>query len=44
VDAFIEAPAPGEHKALLTIETRDGSSSTSVAFSVVELPEERDGD
>src|SRR5215210_5256744 len=43
-DAFVEAPKPGRHRATLTVKTRDGSIETSVAFTTVELPEERDED
>jgi hypothetical protein len=43
-DAFVEAPKPGDHRATLTVKTRDGSAETSVAFTTVELPEERDED
>jgi hypothetical protein len=43
-DAFVEAPEPGNHQAVLTVKTRDGSVETSVAFITVELPEERDED
>jgi hypothetical protein len=42
LDAFIEAPKPGDHRAVLTVKTREGTSETSVAFTTVELPEERD--
>jgi hypothetical protein len=41
-DAFVEAPKPGNHRATLTVKTREGSVETSVAFTTVELPEERD--
>lgn len=41
-DAFVEAPKPGEHRATLTVETREGSVETRVAFSTVEFGEERD--
>jgi hypothetical protein len=44
LDAFVEAPKPGDHRATLTIKTRDGSTETSVAFTTVELGEERDED
>ena len=44
LDAFVEAPKPGNHRATLTVKTRDGSVETSVAFTTVELPEERDED
>ncbi len=43
-DAFVEAPAPGEHRATLTVKTREGSAERSVVFTTVELPEERDED
>jgi hypothetical protein len=43
-DAFIEAPEPGDHRATLAVKTRDGGAETSVAFTTVELPEERDED
>ncbi|HEX9351707.1 MAG TPA: hypothetical protein VF877_10595 [Gaiellaceae bacterium] len=43
-DAFIEAPKPGNHRATLTVKTREGSIKTSVAFTTVEVPEERDED
>jgi hypothetical protein len=43
-DAFVEAPKPGSHRATLTVKTREGSVETSVAFTTVELPEERDED
>jgi hypothetical protein len=41
-DAFVEAPKPGNHRATLIVKTREGSVETSVAFTTVELPEERD--
>ncbi len=44
LDAFVEAPKPGNHRATLTVKTRDGSVKTTVAFITVELPEERDED
>ena len=44
LDAFVEAPKPGNHRATLTVKTRDGSVETSVAFTTVELLEERDKD
>lgn len=43
-DAFVEAPKPGNHRASLIVKTREGSVKTSVAFTTVELPEERDED
>ena len=42
LDAFVAAPEPGDHRATLTVKTREGSVETSVAFTTVELPEERD--
>ena len=44
LDAYVEAPEPGDHRATLTVKTRDGSAETSVAFTTVELGEERDVD
>jgi hypothetical protein len=44
LDAFVEAPKPGKHRATLTVQTREGKVETSVAFTTVELPEERDED
>jgi len=41
-DAFVEAPKPGEHRATLVVETREGSVETQVAFTTVEFGEERD--
>lgn len=43
-DAFVEAPKPGNHRATLTVKTREGSVKATVAFTTVELPEERDED
>jgi hypothetical protein len=44
LDVFVEAAPPGEHRATLTVQTRDGTNETSVAFVTVEVPEERDED
>ncbi len=43
-DAFVEAPKPGNHRAMLAVRTREGSVETTVAFTTVELSEERDED
>jgi hypothetical protein len=44
LDAFVAAPKPGTHRATLTVKTREGTVETSVAFTTVELLEERDED
>lgn len=44
LDAFVEAPKPGEHRATLIVETREGRVETSVTFVTVEVGEERDED
>jgi hypothetical protein len=44
LDAFVEAPKPGNHRATLTVKLREGTAETSVAFTTVEMPEERDED
>ena len=44
LDEFVEAPQPGNHRATLTLKTREGTIETSVEFTTVELPEERDED
>jgi hypothetical protein len=43
-DAFVAAPPPGEHKATLRVKSRDGEVERAVAFTTVELSEERDVD
>jgi hypothetical protein len=43
-DAFDEAPKPGDHRATLTVKTREGIVEASVPFTTVELPDERDED
>jgi len=44
LEAFVDAPKPGDHRAALTVKTRHGSAEISIAFTTVELPEERDED
>lgn len=44
LDAFVEAPKPGDHRATLVVKTREGSTETALRFTTVELPEERDED
>jgi hypothetical protein len=42
LDAFVEAPNAGKHRATLAVKTREGSAEVSVGFITVDLPEERD--
>jgi len=44
LDAFIEAPKHGKHRLRLIIKAHEGTAETSVAFTTVEVPEERDDD
>jgi hypothetical protein len=44
LDAFVEAPKPGSHRATLRVKTSAGSVETAVAFTTVEFGEERDTD
>jgi hypothetical protein len=41
-DVFVEAPKAGNHRATLTVKTREGSVETAGGFTTVDLPEERD--
>jgi hypothetical protein len=43
-DLFVEAPAPGEHRAALRVDARDGRAEAAVSFVTVEFGEERDED
>ncbi|MBA3432293.1 MAG: hypothetical protein H0U16_12540 [Actinobacteria bacterium] len=44
LDAFIEAPKHGKHRLRLIVKAHEGTAETSVAFTTVEVPEERDDD
>ncbi|MGH2429911.1 MAG: hypothetical protein ACRDGV_13705 [Candidatus Limnocylindria bacterium] len=44
LDAFVEAPKPGEHRATFSVTTREGKVDETVSFTTVELLEERDED
>jgi hypothetical protein len=44
LDAFVEAPKAGKHRATLAVKTGDGSTEISVSFVTVGVPEERDED
>jgi hypothetical protein len=43
-DVFVAAPKPGKHRATLSVRGRGGCIEESVAFTTVEIGEERDED